>query len=121
MKAVHFKNGRDKQGFLLNLTLLKKAQNLYESGNWSVTEEFAESLVGGWIYLHPSKAKNSEFGGKISGWVRVLDETKANPICIKFHFQTKLDAKEKKWRGMDHTMAWQSGLVEANFPHELVG
>ncbi len=118
MKAIHFKNERDKHGVLRNLTQLDKDQHLFESGNWSLTADVAENLVGGWIYLHPTKASNSEFGGKIIGWARVLDNSKAHPECVKFQFQAKLVAKGKKWRGMDHTMAWQSGLVDANFEHE---
>ena len=44
---------------------LDKAQSLYESGWWAISEQTAQELVGGRLYLHKAQDKPSFFGGTI--------------------------------------------------------
>ena len=48
-----------------NLRLINKEAGVWESGYWVVSEETAEKLVGGNIYLHSGQTKPSHFGGRI--------------------------------------------------------
>lgn len=49
--------------------------DVYESGNWTVSDERAEEAVGGRIYLHETKKGRSWHGGTIQGW-RAFDPTR---------------------------------------------
>ena len=118
VKAIHLKCERDENGFLKNLKIINRGGILYDSGNWDMHVSEAESLVGGWLYLHPAKKKLSEYGGKIVSWQKIVDEDKAHSERVVFKFEAKKQAQGKKWRGKNHTMAWQSGVVEADYDHE---
>ena len=39
----------------------------YGSCCWAISDDDANSLLGGWIYLHESKGDKSAFGGVITG------------------------------------------------------
>ena len=43
-------------------------ESAWESGFWSVTEDAANRLVGGDLYLHRNQVGPSHFGGRIMGW-----------------------------------------------------
>ena len=53
----------------------KAGPDVYESGNWVVSNERADEAVGGWIYLHETKKGKSWHGGTIQGW-RAFDGTR---------------------------------------------
>jgi hypothetical protein len=59
MTAIHF---IERAG---NLNRVDAEQQEWESGYWKVSEESAQHLVGGEIYLHKSQVEPSYFGGKI--------------------------------------------------------
>lgn len=48
----------------------------YESGDWYVSDETADKLIGGEIYLHDDQGSNSYFGGKIQEVKRLDDGRK---------------------------------------------
>jgi len=48
-----------------NLRPIDKEAGVWESGYWVISEETAEKLVGGNIYLHSGQTKPSHFGGRI--------------------------------------------------------
>jgi hypothetical protein len=47
---------------------LDKAEQLYESGWWAMSEQSAQELVGGRLYLHKAQDKPSFFGGSIQSY-----------------------------------------------------
>lgn len=47
---------------------LDKSIQLYESGWWAMTEQAAQELVGGRLYLHKAQDKPSFFGGAIQSY-----------------------------------------------------
>ena len=75
-------------------------------------------MVGGWLYLHPTKASRSEFGGVVLGYdVEIVDDV-AHQRRIVFHVRKANAGMGQRWRGKSHAMAHASGLVEADLPHE---
>lgn len=82
----------------------------YESGNWAISSEQADTLVGGRIYLHQKKKEASYLGGRISGF-RVTETSDAVPSRIVFRFKPEDDARGRPWRGDSHPRAWTSGPV----------
>lgn len=65
------------------LTREDKTSQDWESGNWSVSKETAESLIGGDIYLHKSQDRPSFFGGRITGYHEIEEgEAKGRVIFL---------------------------------------
>ncbi len=93
----------------LGVTPLKHP--IYETGEWDVSREDAERLVGGMVYLHETKSERSYFGGRIETF-REVDTDMAHARRIVFKFRSTADAKGVRWRGASHNMAWTSGVVE---------
>ena len=77
--AIHFVERVD------HLERLEPSGDLWESGNWVLSEKTAEALLGGWLFLHRSQSKASHFGGLIVGY-RVLGEgeSDAGRLVIRF-------------------------------------
>jgi hypothetical protein len=116
--AIHFICRRDDEGGLKNLKF-DKATKRYLSDKWDVAIEDAQSLVGGWIYLHPTKNAPSEFGGIIRSFEAITDTSYAHSERIVFLVDSRLEGKGKRWRGQSHSMAHTSGLVDVTYPHEM--
>src|ERR1700712_801492 len=116
-KAIHLICGHNDRDQPNNMTFDIKARAFW-SGNWSFSKAEAEALVGGWIYLHVSKAEPSYYGGPVLefGWVRTADV--AHEDRIRFRFQPSFIARGLAWRGQDHGRAWTGGLVDATQVHE---
>lgn len=53
---------------LNNVRRLSTIPAVWESGYWVVSEETAERLIGGDLYLHSGQREASHFGGKILGY-----------------------------------------------------
>ncbi len=117
MRAIHFICGRD-DGVSLNHLHFDKQSKSFRSGQWNISEDDAKALVGGWVYLHPTKASKSEFGGRVVGFEPVIDDTLAHSARIVLIVQKRHEGAGQMWRGKDHTMAHKGDLVEANLPHE---
>ena len=83
----------------------------YESGNWDVTAADAEKLVGGMIYLHNTKSERSYFGGRIKS-ARCVVTDDAHPVRFIFRFKPLSEARDVRWNGAKHNMAWTSGVVD---------
>ena len=114
--AIHLLCRRDEGGRLKNLSTIDAPNNLYRSGYWKMSQKTAESLVGGWIYLHPGKALVSEFGGVISGY-REVQYTGASRV--EFDFVARREGRGQSWRGRRHAMAWGGEAVAADLEHEI--
>ena len=61
----------------------KTSQN-WESGNWKISKETANKLIGGNIYLHKLQESPSYFGGKITGYKEILDGQRKGRIVFQF-------------------------------------
>jgi hypothetical protein len=84
--------------------------DVYESGDWDLPEKEAQSLVGGTLFLHQSKAKRSYFGGMIEKY-RIATVAKTELQRVVFTVRADAAAKEKVWRGGNHARAWTGGVV----------
>lgn len=117
MQAIHFICKRE-DGVNLKGLKFDKERKTFRSGDWDISVEDAQSLVGGWLYLHPDKASPSEFGGTVLGFETVVNTTKARSERIILVVQKQQQAIRQRWRGKDHSMAHSSGVVDADLPHE---
>ena len=115
--SIHLICGHDDHGRPNNVTFDGK-ERAFWSGRWALSTEEAERLVGGWLYLHTTKATSSYYGGTILDWKTVSVAALARSDRILLKFQPAQAARERSWRGKDHGRAWTSGLVEMDMPHE---
>lgn len=53
---------------LNNISRIDRDRNEWESGYWVLSEETAQRLVGGGLYLHKGQFEPSHFGGTILGY-----------------------------------------------------
>ena len=91
----------------------------YRSHAWAVPASVAASLVGGWIYLHETKAEGSGFGGVIKRVEPVGVENGLERYAV--FFEGRREGRGQPWRGSSYSMAWTSGPVDLSFSHESVG
>jgi hypothetical protein len=61
---------------LNNIRPIPDSPGEWESGYWVVSEETAERLVGGDLYVHSSQSEPSHFGGRILSYRVHRDPTK---------------------------------------------
>ena len=82
---------------------VSNAEQLWESGYWTLPIKTAEELLGGDIYLHSKKIKPSKFGGIIQSY-RVEEDTEfAGKIVFTFlaDIEHKNVSTPKEGWGMD--------------------
>ena len=66
LKALHViekKSDKDRK-----LTEINKSQNLWETGDWNITEKRAKQLIGSKIYVHKGQKKPSHKGGQVTSF-----------------------------------------------------
>ncbi len=104
---------------LKGVTQIDKSQKLFLSVSWELSSLEASELIGGWVYFHATKDTRSEFGGVITR-TEVLHNLSShgNPE-IGIVFQARTEARNQKWRGHLHRMAWSSGMIPLTLPHEI--
>ncbi|MBB1307961.1 hypothetical protein H5162_00675 [Pseudoalteromonas sp. SR41-8] len=70
LTAVHFIEKKDEDK---KLKEINAKSNLWESGDWSVSEARAQELVGGKIYIHKAQRLPSHKGGTVQSYEKVSD------------------------------------------------
>jgi len=55
---------------------------LFSSGYWDLAAQDAEALIGGWLYLHATKAEPSYYGGQVQADEFVTRTDVATPIGL---------------------------------------
>jgi hypothetical protein len=105
MARIHFIN-KERE----NLHRLPETTE-YETGNWAVTAEQAQKLVGGVLHLHRKKTEPSYFGGTVSSF-RQVGTADTKSLRFVFRFVPRQDAKDVAWKGSGAAMAWTSGILE---------
>lgn len=118
MKAIHLICRRKTDGHLEGLSFI--GDGMFESCCWVLGDSReAQSLVGGWAYLHPTgKTSPSEFGGVIRAVRPAVREGKAIKDGFTLVLEARREGRGQKWRGAAHGMAWTGGIVGAGLPHE---
>ena len=119
MKAIHLICRRKSIGFE-GLDRAPEGKNVWMSYSWAFPRDYdLKSLAGGWLYLHPDgKSALSGFGGIIE---EIIDSARlGKPVEDGYMvvFEARKEARDKKWRGANHGMAWTGGIVEADYKHE---
>ncbi len=71
---------------------LHNAAGEWESGHWVVSAESADKLIGGDLYLHTAQDEPSHFGGRITGW-RPMPEDSEHAGRIAFQIIPSLAHK----------------------------
>ena len=120
LRAIHL-ICRQEGPSLLGLTQSKTTPGIYTSGCWSVPAQHdVAQIVGGWIYLHPDgKSEVSRIGGVVKSIEPCHREDATRERGVAFVFEVRPEGRGKNWRGADHTMAWTSGIIDADYPHEV--
>lgn len=118
-KSIHLKCEKLANGQAMNVSHVDGTSN-FISGYWDISDHDAELLIGGWLYLHETKASRSYRGGRISGFKHEIRADVAHQDRIGLIFRPVVEAIGVAWRGKRHDRAWTSGLVEASFPHEIL-
>ena len=119
-KAIHLKNER--QGISRRgLTKVVGERNGWRSCCWLLTDEEQDALIGGWLYLHETKSTPSQFGGMIIGFEPAERDGAARSNGVAIVFRADSRARDQGWRGANHGMAWTSGVLEGDLPHEQGG
>jgi hypothetical protein len=116
-KSIHLKCVKLANGQAMNVSHIEGTSN-FISGYWFLNDQEAEALIGGWLYLHETKASKSYRGGQISGVKHEIRTDVANKDRIGLIFRPMVEAIGVAWRGQRHDMAWTGGLVEVDLPHE---
>ncbi len=117
MKAIHLICKRG-DGVNLNGVNSSDVKGTFLSGRWDLTEADSRLLVGGWMYLHSTKADRSEFGGEIEAYERVTVEDVGHTQRTVFRVKRQSAGTGQRWRGKQHGMAHSGELVSADLPHE---
>lgn len=90
---------------------INKNKNEWESGSWPVTEEIAQKLVGGSLFLHRGKRQAAHFGGEILSYR--IEETGPAAGLVVFTVRAKAECKGAK----TDSKGWSKDLkVVANTP-----
>lgn len=117
MNAIHLKCEREAGGGLSKLTF-DKPSGTYRSGSWNISPEEAESLVGGWVYLHEAKDVVSQFGGKVVTVEAAGRDAATGKDRVMLIVAPSRDGRGQKWRGQRNETAWSGGVIEASLHHE---
>jgi hypothetical protein len=117
MKAIHLLCHRVPGGFE---KLTRISGNTYRSCCWAFGPSApVDSLIGGWIYLHPEgKASPSEFGGVVLRVEPAKRDGKAVEDGYALIFEARKEGRGQSWRGSSHGMAWTGGIIDAVSTHE---
>jgi len=95
---------------ITNVKLLSKEKNEWSSHCWVLSEETAQKLVGGEIYLHKGQDKPSHFGGRILSYEVLPESAGEDAGRIAFNFQAGLEFKDvragKDGWGMEKKIVW---------------
>ena len=65
---------------------IDKSKEEWTTGFWKLSHKTAESLVGGKIYIHRTKAGKSTFGGNVTGYTVVPDGVCKGKMAIQFTY-----------------------------------
>ena len=91
MAEIHFVERSD------NVRKIDKSKNEWESGYWPLTEQVAQKLIGGVLYLHRTKLTSSHFGGDIIDYR--VEESGSEAGRVVFKLRAKADCKGVKIDG----------------------
>ena len=94
----------------------------FKSGIWDPismgfknVDEVRYNLVGGMVFFHNTKTSVSFVGGLVLEIDEVLlEEEGKRDERFEITFQSMIEGKGQKWRGKNHTMGYNSGLIEIN-------
>jgi hypothetical protein len=117
VKSIHLKCVKLPNGQAMNVSHLAGTSN-FISGYWDISDRDAEALIGGWLYLHETKASRSYRGGPISGFIHEIRTDVVHQDRIGLIFRPMVEGIGVGWRGQSHGMAWTGGLIIADLPHE---
>ena len=120
-KAVHlinrYKVKADGRGYLgLEQSTHPTLPYAYSTGHWVFSHSDAHSLLGGFVFLHDTKAKPAHFGGLIYDWQPVVVNDAKTRHRVMFHFLYTADALHANWQGNLHKQAWTGYIIDKEYP-----
>ncbi len=118
VNALHVRCQRGDDGKLKGLSF-EAETGFYHSGWWDLSDDDAQALLGGWLYLHPPTSIKSELGGRIRDFSRAQIGSLPKGL-LTFVFDFSPAARNADWRGRSFTDTRNrtGGLVPADLLHE---
>lgn len=112
--SVHFicRRNPDRRGYIGVEPVKHPMGYAFSSEKWDLKPSEAQSLLGGLIFLHLTKASPAHTAGLIYHWEDVEALESAHTERIKFYFLALADAKYATWKGPQHPMAYVSKFDE---------
>lgn len=83
MAAIHLIERLD------NVRRIDKDRKEWESGYWAISEDTAQKLIGGDLYLHRAQNEESYFGGEILSYHVHASGPEAGRIVFRIQFDPK--------------------------------
>ena len=114
--AIHLLNKPDETG--RPRLLMPMGSTSYRTCCWKMSPANAANLIGTWIYLHDRKSELARIGGLVTAVEPTTEPGFTDQGRYAITFTSHPDAKRMRWRGARHAMAWTSGPIEADAPHE---
>ena len=116
VRALHVRCQRGSDGKMNGLSFYS---DVYHSGWWDLSDEDAQALMGGWLYLHPTTSITSELGGRVRNFSRSKIGSLPKSL-LTFVFDYSPAARNVTWRGRSFTDSRNrtGGLVPADLFHE---
>jgi hypothetical protein len=124
MKVLHLINRKRPNSYQREgLTLVSDEPHHYVSCCWDLDFAECQTLIGGMIYLHNSKGEKSFMGGVVKEVEQIdlniggpyyqptSDVRPARTLRVQIKFESTHEGRNVKWQGMDHSMAWTSGII----------
>ena len=110
--TVHFicRRNPDRRGYIGVEPVEHPMGYAFSTEKWVLKRPEAQSLLGGLIFLHLTKASPAHTAGLIYDFDDVEALESARTERIKFYFLALADAKYARWQGVDHSMAYTSGF-----------
>ena len=110
--TIHFicRKDPDGRGYVGVYPVRHPMGSAFSSEKWDLKPSEAQSLLGGLIFLHLTKASPAHTAGLIYDWdeIEALDVGRTRRVI--FYFLALADSKYARWQGSDHMMAYNSGL-----------
>lgn len=106
--------------YLIRLLKDTRYPYTYCTGRWDLSSATAESLIGGLVYLHITKARPSYVGGLVCGWHPSISHDVKREKRISLHFIALYDCRLGEWGDQSNQRSWMYLEKDKCEPSEII-